>query len=74
MKMRIVRVLIVLIMVLSSNLQAKQEIVLSITGADISGVVDQFNVSQPDFHVVIEKQKYRNWGKQVIPGLYLTLS
>jgi ABC-type glycerol-3-phosphate transport system substrate-binding protein len=37
------------------------EIVLSITGEDVSHVVNQFNRSQSDYHLVVQRQTYRNW-------------
>jgi ABC-type glycerol-3-phosphate transport system substrate-binding protein len=37
------------------------DIVLSITGEDVSRVVSRFNRSQSKYRVVVQYQKYRNW-------------
>jgi ABC-type glycerol-3-phosphate transport system substrate-binding protein len=40
---------------------AVTEIVLSITGEEISSVVSRFNRSQSEYRIVVQNQKYRNW-------------
>jgi multiple sugar transport system substrate-binding protein len=40
---------------------AREKLVLSITGEDITDVVKKFNQSQSNYHVVLQNQEYRNW-------------
>ncbi len=40
---------------------AREKLVLSITGEDIAGVVQEFNQSQSDYLIVLKNQTYRNW-------------
>jgi ABC-type glycerol-3-phosphate transport system substrate-binding protein len=50
-----------MVMVWPGRACAVTDIVLSITGEDVSRVVQRFNRSQSDYRIVVQSQKYRNW-------------
>ena len=52
---------ICLLVVFQGAALAQIELVLSITGEDVSDVVSRFNRSQSDYRVVVQSHKYRNW-------------
>ena len=53
--------IIVLALFLPDTAQSQQELILSITGEEITDVIRGFNQSQSDYHIVLQSQKYRNW-------------
>ena len=56
-----VSIAIVLVLFSMSTANAQKELILSITGEDVSTVVSRFNQSQTKYKVIVQNQKYRNW-------------
>ncbi len=63
MKLYVTAIIFFLTVFLSSQSTsiAQEDLVLAITGEDVSDVVDQFNHSQSVYRVTIRNEKYRNW-------------
>ncbi len=52
---------IILLLLFPGIASAQIELVLSITGEDVSDVVKRFNDSQSEYRIVVQSKKYRNW-------------
>jgi multiple sugar transport system substrate-binding protein len=61
MKKEVIGIAILLLTFWPHTACAITDIVLSITGEDVSGVASRFNQSQSDYRIIVQNQKYRNW-------------
>ncbi len=50
---------------MATVLEAKEQVVVSVTGEDISSIVKDFNNSQSDVEVVLREKPFRNWRQAV---------